>query len=94
MLQPKRPKLKIKLGDHVHRVRHLEQVVTTSYKHTIEPLIELNDDVVLLDDESDDEYSTNMLKKVRQTTPRTKFIAPVELYKSDCTSLNQMQLLL
>lgn len=53
-------------------------VVTTSYKHTIEPLMELNDDVVLLDDESDDEYDSNMLANVRKATPTTKITAPAD----------------
>lgn len=48
-------------------------VVTTSYKHTIEPLIEYNNDVILLNDNSDAEYSPEMLDKVRKpSTPTTK----------------------
>lgn len=54
-------------------------VVTTSYKHTIEPLYELNDDVIILNDNSDAEYSSDMLEKVRKpTTPTSKIIAPAD----------------
>lgn len=48
-------------------------VVTTSYKHIIEPLIEKDDDsVILLNDDSDVEFSTEMIDKVRKPTPTTK----------------------
>lgn len=54
-------------------------VVTTSYKHTIEPLYEQNDDVIVLNDNSDAEYSSDMLEKVRKpTTPTSKIIAPAD----------------
>lgn len=51
-------------------------VVTTSYKHTIEPLYELNDDVILLNDNSDVEFSPEMVGKTRKpSTPTTKISA-------------------
>lgn len=55
-------------------------VVTTSYKHTIAPLIEQNDnDVVLLNDNSDVEFSSDMLDKVRKpSTPTTKLFGPAD----------------
>lgn len=54
-------------------------VVTTSYKHTIEPLFELNDDVIIVNDNSDAEYSSEMLDKVRKpTTPTTKITVPAD----------------
>lgn len=53
-------------------------VVTTSYKHTIEPLIEYNDDVIFLNDNSDAEYNSGMLDKVRKPTPTTKITADAE----------------
>lgn len=55
-------------------------VVTTSYKHTIEPLIEQkDDDVVLINDNSDAEYSSEMLEKVRKpSTPTTKINPPAD----------------
>lgn len=55
-------------------------VVTTSYKHTIEPLFELDDDVIIVnDDNSDAEFSSSMLEKVRKpVTPTTKISAPAD----------------
>lgn len=54
-------------------------VVTTSYKHTIEPLVELNDDVILINDNSDAEYSSDMLEKIRKpSTPTTKISAATD----------------
>lgn len=54
-------------------------VVTTSYKHTIEPLFELNDDVIVLNDNSDVEYSSEMLDKVRKpSTPTSKITVPAD----------------
>ncbi|XP_031626760.1 otefin [Contarinia nasturtii] len=54
-------------------------VVTTSYKHTIEPLVELNDDVILINDNSDAEYSSEMLEKIRKpSTPTTKINPPAD----------------
>lgn len=48
-------------------------VVTTSYKHTIEPLYEQNDDVIVLNDNSDSEFASEMLEKLRKpSTPTTK----------------------
>lgn len=53
-------------------------VVSTSYKQTIEPLIELNDDVILVNDNSDAEYSSDMLEKIRKpSTPTTKILPPI-----------------
>lgn len=62
-------------------------VVSTSYKHIIEPLVELKDDddddvVVSLVDESDDEFNSNMLEKVRKATPTTSITAPVDRRKT------------
>lgn len=54
-------------------------VVTTSYKHTIEPLYELNDDVIVLNDNSDVEFSSEMLDKVRKPpTPTSKITASAD----------------
>lgn len=54
-------------------------VVTTSYKHTIEPLIEQNDDAILINDNSDAEFSTDLLEKIRKpSTPTTKISAPAD----------------
>ncbi|XP_055320711.1 otefin [Sitodiplosis mosellana] len=54
-------------------------VVTTSYKHTIPPLIEQNDDVILLNDNSDAEYSSDLLEKIRKpSTPTTKIFASAD----------------
>lgn len=54
-------------------------VVTTSYKHMIEPLFELDDDVIIVNDNSDAEYNSEMLEKVRKpTTPTTKITAPAD----------------
>lgn len=55
-------------------------LVTTSYKHTIEPLVERNDDdVILLNDSSDAEYSSDMLEAIRKpNTPTTKISAAVD----------------
>lgn len=55
-------------------------VVTTSYKHVIEPLIEHNDDdVIYLNDNSDAEYSSDLLEKIRKpSTPTTKINAPTD----------------
>lgn len=54
-------------------------LVSTSYKHTIEPLVERNDDVILLNDSSDAEYSSDMLEAIRKpNTPTTKISAAVE----------------
>lgn len=54
-------------------------VVTTSYKHTIEPLIEQNDDIVLINDNSDAEYSSDMLEKIKKpSTPTTKISAATD----------------
>lgn len=48
-------------------------VVTTSYKHTIEPLVEHNNDLAFLNDHSDAEYNSEMLEKIRKpSTPTTK----------------------
>lgn len=50
-------------------------MVTTSYKHTIEPLIESrdDDDAYLLNDISDAEYNSEMLHHIRKpSTPTTK----------------------
>lgn len=59
-------------------------VVTTSYKHTIEPLIEHNDnDVILINDNSDAEYSSDLLEKIRKpSTPTTKIYAPADRRKT------------
>lgn len=54
-------------------------VVTTSYKHTIEPLIEQNDDIILINDNSDAEYSSDMLEKIKKpSTPTTKICAATD----------------
>lgn len=44
--------------------------VTTSYKHTIAPLVEQkNDDVVFINDSSDAEFSSEMLDAIRKAKP-------------------------
>lgn len=55
-------------------------VVTTSYKHTIEPLVEQHDnDVILINDNSDVEYNSDMLEKIRKpSTPTSKIASNVE----------------
>lgn len=55
-------------------------VVTTSYKHTIEPLVEQHDnDVILINDNSDAEYSSDMLEKIRKpSTPTSKIGSNIE----------------
>lgn len=50
--------------------------VTTSYKHTIEPVRENVDDVIFINDSSDAEYNSEMLEKIRKTTPSRKTIQP------------------
>lgn len=60
-------------------------VVTTSYKHIIEPLVESIDDddeVAFLGNASDEEFNSNMLEKVRKVTPTTSVIAPVDRRKT------------
>lgn len=54
-------------------------VVTTSYKHTIAPLIEQNnDDIIFVNDNSDAEFSSDLLEKIRKpSTPTTKISAPI-----------------
>lgn len=55
-------------------------MVSTSYKHTIEPLIErAGDDVIVLNDESDDEFVPEMTEKLKKrSTPTTKITAASE----------------
>lgn len=54
-------------------------VVTTSYKHTIAPLIEQNnDDIIFVNDNSDAEFSPDLLETIRKpSTPTTKISAPI-----------------
>lgn len=52
-------------------------VVTTSYKHTIEPLVEQHDNnAILISDNSDAEYSSDMLEKIRKPSTPTSKIGP------------------
>lgn len=54
-------------------------LVTTSYKHTIEPLIERDDDsVISINDNSDVEFSPEMIERVRKPTPTTKIYASAD----------------
>lgn len=49
-------------------------LVSTSYKHNIEPLIE--QDVIVLADESDEEFTPELTEKLkRRNTPTTKIVA-------------------
>lgn len=52
-------------------------MVSTSYKHTIEPLIERDaDDIIVLNDESDEEFVPEMTEKLKKrSTPTTKITA-------------------
>lgn len=54
-------------------------LVSTSYKHTIEPLIEQDTDVIVLNDESDEEFTPELTEKLKKrNTPTTKIVAGSE----------------
>lgn len=54
-------------------------LVSTSYKHTIEPLIEQDTDVIVLNDDSDEEFAPELTEKLKKrNTPTTKVVAGPE----------------